>query len=33
MKVSAHFEREAQPGKEPRVYIPPERLCVELTDE
>ncbi len=30
IKISAYFQREAQLGKEPRIYITPERLCVGL---
>ena len=32
IKISADFEGEAQPGREPRVYIRPAHLSVGLTD-
>lgn len=33
IKISAYFEIEAWPGKEPRIYIPPALVRVGLTDE
>lgn len=33
IKISAFFEGEAPPGKEPRVYIPPALVLVGLPDE
>jgi hypothetical protein len=33
IKIIADFEGEAQPGREPRVYIPPAHLGVGLTDD
>ncbi len=33
IKISADFEDEAQPGREPRVYIPAAHLGVGLTDD
>ncbi len=30
LKISAYFEQEAKPGKEPRVAIPPSLVGVEL---
>ena len=32
IKISADFEGEPQPGREPRVYIRPAHLSVGLTD-
>ena len=32
IKISADFEGDAQPGREPRVYVRPERLSVGLAD-
>ena len=32
IKISADFEGDAQPGREPRVYVRPERLSVGLSD-
>jgi hypothetical protein len=33
IKISAYFEAEAPPGKEPRIYIPPAFVGVGLTDD
>ena len=33
IRICADLEREAGPGREPRISIPPERLGVGLTDE
>jgi hypothetical protein len=33
LKISAYFEREAEPGKDPRVSIPPKLVGVGLWDE
>jgi hypothetical protein len=33
LRISAFFAGEAKPGKEPRVFIPPELLGVGLTNE
>ena len=32
IKISADLEGDAQPGREPRVYVRPERLSVGLAD-
>ena len=32
IKISADFEGDAQPGREPRVYVRPEHLSVGLAD-
>ena len=33
IKISALFEGEALPGKEPRIYKPPALVAVGLTDD
>ena len=33
IRICADLEREARPGREPRISIPPERLGVGLADE
>ncbi len=32
LKISAYFEGEAEPGREPRVFIPPELVGLGLTE-
>jgi hypothetical protein len=33
LKISAYFEREALPGKEPRIYVPAALAGAGLTEE